>query len=92
MNIDRVKELVGEIAQASGANTDSSVLRYINERASEIQLELQGNPYEVTAEQVKRLREETGCGLNECRRSLEECYGNYEVAKDRVTTRGLCCG
>ncbi len=35
----------------------------------------------ITAQMVKRLREETGLRLMRCKRALEDADGDYEVAK-----------
>ncbi len=43
----------------------------------------------VTAEQVKQLRAQTGAGMMECKRALEETQGNTEKAIDVLRERGL---
>lgn len=43
----------------------------------------------VTAEQVKQLRAQTGAGMMECKRALEETKGNTEKAIDVLRERGL---
>lgn len=35
----------------------------------------------ATAEDIKKLREETGAGVMECKRALEDARGDYEKAK-----------
>ena len=42
-----------------------------------------------TAEDIKSLREETGCGVIDCKKALEESKGNRDVAKDLLRKRGL---
>ena len=42
-----------------------------------------------TAEDVKRLREETGAGMMDCKKALDESKGNYDEAKEIVRQRGL---
>lgn len=42
-----------------------------------------------TATDVKNLREETGAGMMDCKRALDEADGNYEKAKQIVFERGL---
>jgi len=40
-------------------------------------------------DQVKRLREETGAGVMDCKRALEESKGDFERAKALIKERGL---
>lgn len=42
-----------------------------------------------TAEDVKRLREDTGAGMMDCKKALDESQGDYEAAKEIVRQRGL---
>lgn len=42
-----------------------------------------------TAEDIKSLREETGCGVIDCKKALEESNGNRDKAKDLLRQRGL---
>jgi elongation factor Ts len=42
-----------------------------------------------TADDVKKLREETGAGMMDCKRALDEADGNYDQAKSIVRERGL---
>ena len=44
---------------------------------------------EITAQQVKQLRELTGAGMMECKKALVEADGDSERAKDILKTRGL---
>jgi elongation factor Ts len=44
---------------------------------------------EITASQVKELRECTGAGMMECKKALTEAEGNLESAVDILRTRGL---
>ncbi len=44
---------------------------------------------EVTAAQVKDLRERTGAGVMDCKRALEEAEGNLEKAMAVLRQRGL---
>ena len=41
-----------------------------------------------TAEDIKSLREETGCGVIDCKKALEESNGNRDKAKDLLRKRG----
>ena len=43
----------------------------------------------ATADDIKRLREETSCGVIECKKALEESKGDFEKAKDILRKRGL---
>ncbi len=43
----------------------------------------------VNIEQIKKLREETGAGVMECKTALEECQGDEEKAKIWLKERGL---
>src|SRR5204863_5572468 len=38
---------------------------------------------------VKRLREETGAGVMDCKRALDEAKGDFEKAKTLIKERGL---
>ncbi len=42
-----------------------------------------------TASDVKKLREETGAGMMDCKKALDEANGNFEEAKEVVRQRGL---
>lgn len=44
---------------------------------------------EITAEQVKKLREKTGAGMMECKRALEEAQGDEQKAIDLLRQRGV---
>ena len=43
----------------------------------------------ITATQVKELREQTGAGIMECKRALEETGGNLDRAADILKQQGL---
>jgi elongation factor Ts len=43
----------------------------------------------VTAEQVKKLRDQTGAGMMECKAALTEADGNFEEANTILRKRGL---
>jgi elongation factor Ts len=42
-----------------------------------------------TKDDVKRLREETGAGVMDCKRALEETKGDFEKARALIKDRGL---
>jgi elongation factor Ts len=42
-----------------------------------------------TAADIKQLREETGAGMMDCKKALDEAEGNYDRAKEIVRERGL---
>lgn len=42
-----------------------------------------------TASDVKRLREETGAGMLDCKKALDASNGDYEAAKEAVRQKGL---
>lgn len=42
-----------------------------------------------TAADIKQLREETGAGMMDCKKALEESNGDYEAAKEWVRQKGL---
>src|SRR5579883_1655623 len=44
---------------------------------------------EVTAQQVKELRERTGAGIMDCRRALQETEGNMDRAADVLREQGI---
>jgi elongation factor Ts len=43
----------------------------------------------ITAETVKTLREETGAGMLDCKKALEEAGGDFDKAKDILNAKGL---
>ena len=43
----------------------------------------------VSAEDIKRLREMTSCGVIDCKKALEETRGNFDKAKEVLQKRGL---
>ena len=43
----------------------------------------------ITADQVKKLRDQTGAGMMECKTALTEANGNFEEANTILRTRGL---
>ena len=43
----------------------------------------------TTAEDIKRLREETSCGVIDCKKALEDAKGDFNKAKDFLRKRGL---
>ncbi|HEY3263625.1 MAG TPA: translation elongation factor Ts [Actinomycetota bacterium] len=44
---------------------------------------------EITAEQVKRLREMTGAGMMDCKRALQETGGDVDAARRLLAERGM---
>lgn len=42
----------------------------------------------VRVEDLKRLREETGASMRDCKKYLQEALGDYEVAKENIRTSG----
>ncbi len=42
-----------------------------------------------SAQDIKNLREETGAGMMDCKRALDESNGDYDKAKQLVFERGL---
>ena len=42
-----------------------------------------------TAKDVQALREQTGCGMMDCKKALTECDGNMEKATDYLREKGL---
>ena len=43
----------------------------------------------ITAEQVKKLREQTGAGMMDCKKALEKSEGNMERAADYLREQGI---
>lgn len=43
----------------------------------------------TTADDIKRLREETSCGVIDCKKALEEAKGDFNKAKEFLRQRGL---
>ncbi|MDE2027922.1 MAG: translation elongation factor Ts [Candidatus Omnitrophica bacterium] len=43
----------------------------------------------TTADDIKRLREETSCGVIDCKKALEEAKGDFAKAKELLRKRGL---
>lgn len=46
-------------------------------------------PVKVSVEDIKRLRDETGAGVMDCKRALEQAGGDYEKAKEFLKASGL---
>ncbi|HEX2088466.1 MAG TPA: translation elongation factor Ts [Actinomycetota bacterium] len=46
-------------------------------------------PERIPPDLVKRLRDETGAGMMDCKRALVETGGDFEKARDLLRTRGL---
>ena len=44
---------------------------------------------DITAEQVKELREKTGVGIMDCKKALKECDGDTEKAVDHLRKKGI---
>jgi elongation factor Ts len=44
---------------------------------------------EISAELVKRLRQQTGAGMMDCKKALVECGGNFDEAAAWLRTHGL---
>lgn len=42
----------------------------------------------VRVKDLKRLREETGASMRDCKKYLQEALGDYEVAKESIRTSG----
>lgn len=43
----------------------------------------------MKVDDIKKLREETGAGIMDCRKAIEESNGNFEEAKELLFKRGL---
>ena len=43
----------------------------------------------ITAQMVKELRENTGAGMMDCKKALQEAEGNMERAVDILREKGL---
>src|SRR3954447_23302293 len=43
----------------------------------------------ITADQVKKLRDQTGAGMMECKNALSEANGDFEEANTILRKRGL---
>lgn len=43
----------------------------------------------ATADKIKQLRQETGAGVMDCKKALEDEGGNFEKAKERLKKKGL---
>ncbi|MGH7708585.1 MAG: translation elongation factor Ts [Vulcanimicrobiaceae bacterium] len=48
-----------------------------------------GTSYKPSAEDVRRLREETGAGMIDCRNALVRANGDYEAAKLNLADQGM---
>src|SRR6476659_5538634 len=44
---------------------------------------------DITADLVKRLREQTGAGMMDCKKALTETAGDFEAAVDSLRKKGL---
>ena len=43
----------------------------------------------ITTEQIKALREQTGVGILDCRKALEDANGDFEIALENLRAKGL---
>ena len=43
----------------------------------------------ISAADIKRLREETSCGIIDCKKALDQAQGDFAKAKDLLRQRGL---
>lgn len=43
----------------------------------------------ISAEDIKRLREETSCGVIDCKKALDQANGDFAKAKEFLRQRGL---
>jgi len=43
----------------------------------------------ISPADVKKLREQTGCGVMDCKQALQEANGNFEDAKDILRKKGI---
>ena len=43
----------------------------------------------VSVDEIKKLREETGAGIADCREAIEEAGGDLEIAKEVLKKKGL---
>ena len=43
----------------------------------------------TTADDIKRLREDTSCGVIDCKKALDEAKGDFNKAKELLRKRGL---
>jgi len=50
---------------------------------------MQATDYKPSTDDIKRLREETGGGMIDCRNALVKASGDYEAAKRALTEQGL---
>jgi elongation factor Ts len=50
---------------------------------------MQTTDYKPSTDEIKRLREETGGGMIDCRNALLKANGDYEAAKRALTEQGL---
>src|SRR6185503_20701733 len=48
-----------------------------------------GTTMDISAEMVRKLREETGAGIMDCKAALAECGGDVEKARDALRKKGL---
>ena len=49
----------------------------------------EGKKPNITAEQVRKLRERTGAPMMDCKKALEACNGNEEAAVDHLRKQGI---
>jgi elongation factor Ts len=45
--------------------------------------------YKPSADEIKRLRDETGAGMLDCRAALQHAAGNYDAAKKNLIDQGM---
>ncbi len=44
---------------------------------------------QIDSKLVAQLRQETGAGMMDCKKALQECSGDFEQARDQIRKRGL---
>lgn len=54
-----------------------------------MELTHEGNRMSFSAADVKKLRDETGAGMMDCKKALDEAQGDYQKALELVKQRGL---
>lgn len=86
MNEKKVRDLTREFLQALAPSLEGRAA----EIAQELAEELTPDESTYTAMTVRRLREESGSGMMDCKKALDEAHGDYDLALHTVRTRGLC--
>ncbi|GBG88425.1 hypothetical protein CBR_g47124 [Chara braunii] len=94
--VPSVEQSQPAVAEATAEQTDSTdvsssvaLASDLSAQAEETEKPSTSSDVKITAALVKELREETGAGMMDCKRALEETKGDKSKAQDLLRKRGL---